>query len=91
MWKAEKSRHIQDVKAVTELHISSIKNSYNTKLRNLQQRIGDTTEESLLRMYQSQYDSCVEELSVKTAELHKKEESADIEFTLIANGVVIVN
>lgn len=91
MWKAEKSRHIQDVKAVTELHISSIKNSYNTKLRNLQQRIGDTTEESLLRMYQSQYDSCVEELSVKTAELHKKEESADIEFTLIANGVVIIN
>ena len=91
MWREEKSRHIQDVKAVIDLHISSLKNSYNVKLRNLRQRSLDASDENLRHMYQVQYDNTYEELTNKIEQLSKKEQMADVEFISIANGVVVVN
>lgn len=91
MWREEKSRHIQDVKAVIDLHISSLKNSYNVKLRNLRQRSLDASDENFRHMYQVQYDNTYEELTNKIEQLSKKEQMADVEFISIANGVVVVN
>lgn len=91
LWRKEKARHIQDVKALIDLHIGSLKNSYNLKLRNFQQRAFDASDDGFKHAYQVQYDNISAELKSKIDRLLKKEQMADIEFTPIANGVVIIN
>ena len=60
------------------------------KLRAIEQRIGDASDESMRRMYQSQFESEQEKQQVQLAELRRKESLADIRATNIANGIIII-
>ena len=78
------------MKEITNLHINSLQASFNVKLRSIEQRIGDATDESLRRMYQSQLEAECERQNKQIEELRHKEMLADIQATIIANGIIII-
>ena len=90
LWRCEKEKYCKDVQDITNLHIASLQTSFNMKLRAIEQRIGDASDESMRRMYQSQFESEQEKQQVQLAELRRKESLADIRATNIANGIIII-
>ena len=90
MWKTEKAQYQKDVKEITNLHINSLQAGFNVKLRSIEQRIGDATDESLRRMYQSQLEAERERQNKQIEELRHKEMLADIQATIVANGIIII-
>lgn len=90
MWKSEKAQYQKDVKEITNLHINSLQAGFNVKLRSIEQRIGDATDESLRRMFQSQLEAERERQNKQIEELRRKEMLADIQATIVANGIIII-
>ncbi len=90
LWKQEKAKHCEDVKATIDFRINSLKNSFDYKLRVLEQKIGDSFDPSIRRMYQSSFETEQEKNQLQLNELQQRAQKADIEFTLIANGFVVV-
>ena len=59
-------------------------------LLSLEQKILDTTSESIRRMYNSELESAMESYEAKVDSIRQKVAQTDIHTTLIANGILEV-
>ncbi len=90
LWKDEKAIATKEAESDYTYKMESVSNNYKNWKRSLEQKMRDTTSDSLKRMYASQIDSTTETYESKVASLRKQVEQTDIHTTLIANGILEV-
>ena len=90
LWKNEKQKYIDDLRADVAFRLETINNNFNQTILSLEQKLRDMLDERMIRMYQSMIEDETERYQVKIQELKRKGEQADIHFTLIANGILTI-
>ena len=86
----EKDSELKEAESTSIFKIESLTNNFRNRQRSLQQKIMDTTSESIRRMYNSELESAQNQYDVKVAEIRQKVAQTDIHTTLIANGILEV-
>lgn len=89
-WISASREHKRKVQSTIKFKLESLANSHNNKVRNLEQRINDASDESIRRMYKSSLESENEKYATKSAEISAMLQKADIYTNLLINGVIIV-
>lgn len=90
LWMDEKAEEIKEAENTSTFKIESLSNNFRNRKRSLEQKIIDTSSESIRRMYTSELESATESYEIKVAEIRKKVDQTDIHTTLIANGILEV-
>lgn len=90
LWMEEKASEIKDAENTATFKIESLSNNFRNRKRSLEQKILDTSSESIRRMYTSELQSATESYELKVEEIRKKVAQTDIHTTLIANGILDV-
>lgn len=90
LWMDEKDEEIKEAENTSTFKIESLSNNFRNRKRSLEQKIIDTSSESIRRMYTSELESATESYEIKVAEIRKKVDQTDIHTTLIANGILEV-
>ena len=90
LWMDEKAEEIKEAENTSTFKIESLSNNFRNRKRSLEQKIIDTSSESIRRMYTSELESATETYELKVAEIRKKVDQTDIHTTLIANGILEV-
>lgn len=90
LWMDEKAEEIREAENTSTFKIESLSNNFRNRKRSLEQKIIDTSSESIRRMYTSELESATESYELKVAEIRKKVDQTDIHTTLIANGILEV-
>jgi hypothetical protein len=88
LWLAEKDAYIANVQGSANYKLESISSNYRNRKRNLEQKIRDSFDDRILRMYQSELQSATENYNARVAEINDHASKADIHTTLVANGVI---
>ena len=88
LWTDEKEMALKEAESFYKYKIESVSNNYRNLKRSLEQKISDTSSDSLKRMYSSQMDSAEAHYEAKIVSLRKKVEQTDIHTLLIANGLL---
>ena len=91
LWKDEKKKSIKEAEVTLVYKLESLTNNFRNLKRSLEQRMQDTSSESLWRMYNSELESAKESYEAKVASCKKRMEQTDIHTTLIANGILEVS
>ena len=90
LWMDEKAAEIKEAENTSTFKIESLSNNFRNRKRSLEQRILDTSSESIRRMYTSELESATESYELKVEEIRKKVAQTDIHTILIANGILDV-
>ena len=90
LWMDEKATEIKEAENTSTFKIESLSNNFRNRKRSLEQKILDTSSESIRRMYTSELESATESYELKVEEIRKKVAQTDIHTTLIANGILDV-
>lgn len=90
LWMEEKTAEIKEAESISKFKIESLSNNFRNRKRSLEQKILDTSSESIRRMYTSELESATENYELKVDEIRKKVNQTDIHTTLIANGILDV-
>lgn len=90
LWMDEKASEIKEAENTSTFKIESLSNNFRNRKRSLEQKIQDTSSESIRRMYISELKSATESYELKVEEVRKKVRQTDIHTTLIANGILNV-
>lgn len=90
LWQLEKSSEIAEAETTSIFKIESLTNNFRNRKRSLEQKIMDTSSESIRRMYNSELESAQNKFDAKVAEIKQKVAQTDIHTTLIANGILEV-
>ena len=88
LWQNAKSKHIDNVQAIANFKLESIGSNYRNRKRTLEQKIRDSFDEKIIRMYQSELNSSTENFNTKVSEINTRASRADIHTTLVANGII---
>lgn len=89
-WMDEKAAEIKEAENTSTFKIESLSNNFRNRKLSLEQKIMDTSSESIRRMYTSELESATESYELKVEEIRKKVAQTDIHTTLIANGILDV-
>lgn len=90
LWMEEKSVAVVEAENTSTFKIESLTNNFRNRQRTLEQKILDTTSESIRRMYNSELESAMESYEAKVDSIRQKVAQTDIHTTLIANGILEV-
>ena len=90
LWMEEKSAAVIEAENTSTFKIESLTNNFRNRQRSLEQKILDTTSESIRRMYNSELESTMESYEAKVDSIRQKVAQTDIHTTLIANGILEV-
>lgn len=90
LWMEEKSAAVIEAENTSTFKIESLTNNFRNRQRSLEQKILDTTSESIRRMYNSELESAMESYEAKVDSIRQKVDQTDIHTTLIANGILEV-
>lgn len=90
LWQVEKASEITEAENTSIFKIESLKNNFRNRKRSLEQKIMDTSSESIRRMYNGELESAQDKYDAKVAEIKHKVAQTDIHTTLIANGILEV-
>ena len=90
LWMDAKSSEIEEAKNTATFKIESLSNNFKNRKRSLEQKILDTSSESIRRMYNSELESAIQSYELKVEEIQKQVAQTDIHTTLIANGILNV-
>lgn len=88
LWQQEKERYLADLQSTANYKLESISSNYRNRKRTLEQKIRDSFDEKIRRMYQSELNTATEKYQDKVAEINERTACADIHTTLIANGII---
>ena len=86
----EKSVEVKEAESTSTFKIESLTNNFRNRQRSLEQKILDTTSESIRRMYNSELESAQESYESKANSIRQQVAQTDIHTTLIANGILEV-
>lgn len=90
LWSDERAIEMKEAANTSVFKIESLTNNFRNRKRSLEQKIMDTSSESIRRMYNSELESAQESYDAKVAEIRKQAMRTDIHTTLIANGILEV-
>lgn len=90
LWMKEKSAAVLEAENTSTFKIESLTNNFRNRQRSLEQKMLDTTSESIRRMYTSELESAMETYDAKVEIIRQKVAQTDIHTTLIANGILEV-
>lgn len=90
LWMEEKSAEIKEAESTSRFKIESLTNNFRNRQRSLEQKILDTTSESIRRMYNSELESAQEIYESKVDSIRQRVAQTDVHTTLIANGILEV-
>lgn len=90
LWMEEKSVEVKEAESTSTFKIESLTNNFRNRQRSLEQKILDTTSESIRRMYNSELESAQESYEAKVNSIRQQVAQTDIHTTLIANGILEV-
>lgn len=88
LWKEEKERYIANMINTANYKLESIGSNYRNRKRSLEQKIRDSYEEKITRMYQSVLQSATENYEHKVAKINEKLQRVDIHTSIVAKGLV---
>ena len=88
LWQSAKAKHLENVQSIANFRLESISSNFRNRKRTLEQKIRDSFDEKIIRMYQSELQSATENYNTKVAEINSRASRADIHTTLVANGVI---
>lgn len=88
LWKKEKSLEVKEAEKVSTSKIESLTNNFRNCQRSFEQKILDTANESIQRMYHGELEKARVKYETKVASIHQKAAQTDIHTTLIANGIL---
>ncbi len=88
LWKKEKDKYIEGMKNTATYKLESIGSNYKNRKRFLEQKIRDSVDEKLIRMYQSMLQTATENYEHKAAYINDSIRKADIHTNLVAKGIV---
>lgn len=88
LWQQEKAKYIEEVKGIANYRLESLGSNYRSRKRTLEQKIRESFDEKIRRMYQSELDSATEAYNAKVAKINERTDRADIHTSLVANGVI---
>ena len=88
LWQAEKERYLNNVQATANYKLESIGSNYRNRKRTLEQKIRDSFDEKIIRMYQSELDTATGNYQHKVDEIKERAQRADIHTMLVANGII---
>ena len=90
LWQEEKASEVTEAETTAIFKIESLTNNFRNRKRSLEQKIMDTSSESIRRMYNSELESAQDKYDAKVDEIRRKVVQTDIHTTLIANGILEV-
>ena len=90
LWMEEKNAAVVEAENTSAFKIESLTNNFRNRQRSLEQKILDTTSESIRRMYNSELEAAMESYEAKVDSIRQKVDQTDIHTTLIANGILEV-
>lgn len=90
LWMEERNAAVVEAENNSTFKIESLTNNFRNRQRSLEQKILDTTSESIRRMYNSELESAMESYEAKVDSIRQKVAQTDIHTTLIANGILEV-
>lgn len=88
LWQAEKERYLNNVEATANYKLESIGSNFRNRKRTLEQKIRDSFDEKIIRMYQSELNSAIENYQHKVDDIKERAQRADIHTMLVANGII---
>lgn len=71
LWMDEKAAEIKEAENTSTFKIESLSNNFRNRKRSLEQKILDTSSESIRRMYTSELESATESYELKVEEIRK--------------------
>ena len=87
-WQSERTKYVANIQNAANYKLESIGSNFRNRKRNLEQKLQDSYDERIIRMYQSEMQSAEENYNTKVAEINSRISMADIHTALIANGVI---
>lgn len=88
LWQKEKENYINNVRATANFKLESINSNYRNRKRTLEQKIRDSFDEKIIRMYQSELSTATENYQTKVEEINTQTQRADIHTMRVANGII---
>lgn len=88
LWQKEKASYLDNIRNTANYKLESIGSNYRSRKRNLEQKINDSFDEKIVRMYESELNTATENYESKVAKINEKTERADIHTSLVANGII---
>ena len=90
LWQKEKSSYIESVKSLSAYRMESLRSSFENRKRILEQKMADSTDSGMFRMFQSQLEDISEKHPIQVEKIKQKETQSDIHSTLIVNGFITI-
>lgn len=90
LWQKEKVSYVESAKALTAYRMESLCSSFENRKRILEQKIADSIDTSIARMFQSQLEDIIEKHTIQVDKIKQKEMQSDIHVALIANGFITI-
>ena len=88
LWRQEKDLYLEAIHNSANYKLESISSNYHNRKRTLEQKINDSFEEKIRRMYQSELNTATETYQLKVNEINECTSRADIHTALIANWII---
>ena len=89
-WNSSVKNHKRNCFTTMTFKLESLANTNRNRIRSLEQRIKDSIDERIKRMYQSELETAKENYNKKVAEIKDMTQKADIYATLLINGVITI-
>ena len=88
MWQTDKKQYIDNIHSTANYKLESISSNYANRKRTLEQKIEESIDERIIRMYQSELQSATENYNARVSDINEQTARADIHTTLIAHGII---
>ena len=82
LWMKEKSAAVIEAENTSTFKIESLTNNFRNRQRSLEQKILDTTSESIRRMYNSELESAMESYEAKVDSIRQKVAQTRVELVI---------
>lgn len=90
LWQQEKISYLESAKSLSAYRMESLCSSFENRKRILEQKMVDSVETAIARMYQSQLEYTTEKHIIQVDKIKQKETKSDIHVALIANGFITI-
>lgn len=88
LWEQEKAKYLQIVRSTADYKLESIGANYRNRKRTLEQKIQDSVEDNIRRLYEGELSNATAMYQSKVEEINEGISRADIHTVLIANGIL---
>ncbi len=90
MWQEEKDRYLREVVSGTEYRKQTLKNSFNKRIKIINDSLMKVEDEKIIRMKKSEINNCMLKMENKLKQLDETLKMIDILSTKLISGILVV-